>query len=166
MESRISKEGLKRSKANARVRTVLGLLLVCAIAFFVITHFGVSLPLVSMVVTGPSKDCVETRGPQILTDTEVRQLEVMDTGIERLKDSDEAIVRVENIDDTAGNVKVTLFCTNGNELGEMTKKIGVGEEQSFVFDAVKDCDLDYIIEPELLKWKVNRTVYVEGQECD
>ncbi|MBN1544875.1 hypothetical protein JW898_05445 [Candidatus Woesearchaeota archaeon] len=158
---------LSKMRKNNRTKTVIGLLLLIAVAYFLLTNFSIGdWPKFGAEISGASKSCIDVRGPKIMTDTVVEQLKVDDEGFVALRNENKAVLTLKNRDDEAGEVRVTVFCRNGDQQGEQKKKVEPGETAVFNFLDVADCDLDYIIEPELTKKRVNRTVYVTDSVCD
>ena len=163
----MEEEKLRRIRKDNRIKAVVGLFLLLAVGFFVWRHVELDgLPFVGMVISESSKECIEIKGPQVMTDTVVRPLEIEDLGFEVIRDKNRAVITVKNIDEEYGEVKVRVYCKNGNEQGRETKRIFAGSEEIFIFEDVNDCDLEYMIEPELLSKRVNKTVYVEDVVCE
>jgi hypothetical protein len=160
--------GTMTARRNSRrMKTFIGILLLLSLAYFVLTNFDLAdWPGMGLVIQGPSSTCVETRGPNVLTDTVIYQLKVEDKGFEAMRDRNRAVISVKNDDNRSGDVRVTLYCRNGDGQGDDTKKIAAGDTETFIFEDVKDCDLDYIIEPETFTTRVNRTVYVSESKCE
>lgn len=157
----------KHARKPKKMKRVIGILLIMAIAYFVFTNFDLAdWPKLGLVIEGPSQSCTEIRGPKTMTDTVIEQLEVEDRGFKALRDENKALIEVRNVDNVTGKVRVLLYCRNGNEQGEETKRIEPGEKAVFSFLDVEDCDLDYIIEPETMRKKVNKTVYVTDSVCE
>jgi hypothetical protein len=157
----------EQKNRKKRTKTVIGILLLIAIAYFVLTNFDLGdWPRLGMVIEGPSKTCTEIRGPKVMTDTVIEQLKVEDLGFKALRNENKAVITVRSKDEEAGNVRVIVYCRNGDQQGEETKRIEAGETAVFSFLDVDDCDLDYLIEPETIRKKVERTVYVDDSICE
>ena len=150
-----------------KMKKIIGILLLIAIAYFIFTNFDLAgWPKLGDVIEGPSKSCTEIRGPKTMTDTIIKQLEVEDLGFKALRDESKALIEVRNADNVTGKVRVVLYCRNGDEQGEDTKRLEPGEKTVFSFLDVDDCDLDYTIEPQTTRKKVNKTVYVTDSVCE
>jgi len=162
-----SKERIEQIKKNRRKKKIIGLLLLIVLGYMLFSNLDLGdLPWVGMTIKGPSKTCTEVRGPQTMTDTEVRDLEVMDMGFRADRNENRATITVANIDNVTGDVRVTLYCRNGNQQGELNKELDPGDEEIFTFLDVSDCELEYIIEPEIIKTRVERTAYVTDTVCE
>ncbi len=156
----------KKDNKN-RTKTVIGLLLLAAIAYFVLTNFNLGdWPKLGVKIEGPKTTCTEIRGPKTMTDTVIDRLKVEDLGFKVINDERRAEITVKNKDNATGEVRVTLYCRDGDEQGEEKKSIEAGESAVFSFLDVDDCDLDYIIEPETISRRVNKTVYVTDSVCE
>ncbi len=162
-----SRERGGKCNKNRRVKTLIGLLLLIAVAYFILTNFDLGdWPALGFAIRGPGQTCTEISGPKVMTDTVIEQLEVEDLGFQILRNENKALLKVRNKDDHAGNVRVLLYCRNGYQQGEQKKKIEPGDTETFSFLDVSDCELDYIIEPENIKRRVNRTAYVTDSVCE
>ena len=158
---------MSRIRKNNRMKRIIGFLLLTAIAYFIFTNFDLGdFPKAGFVIHGESNTCTEVRGPQVMTDTEIESLQIEDKGFQVLRNENKAVITVRNTDDTAGSVKVRLYCINGNEQGDIAKNLDPGETAVFSFLDIADCDLDYIILPDTIKRKVNKTVYVSDSGCE
>ncbi|HII72109.1 TPA: hypothetical protein HA265_05120 [Candidatus Woesearchaeota archaeon] len=165
-EGQITVHELRRIRRNNQKKAVIGFLLLLVVGYFIWTNFDIRLPWTGMVVTGEKTTCVETRGPKMLTDTVIKKLKVSDEGFEVSRSEDTAALKVRNADERDGTARVTLYCEDGDQQGENVKNIKAGETETFMFQDVAECDLSYVIEPQIIREQVNRTVYVSGQECD
>ena len=159
-------KNLKRMRKNNRMKAVIGTVLFLVIAYVIYTNGGVQLLKGSVVTEGEKTTCTEVRGPKDLTDTVTELLKVEDLGFAAIETSDLAEITVRNIDDRIGAVTVRLYCRNGEEQGVQTLSIPAGETETFVFMDVPDCDLDYIVEPDFVTRKVNRTGYSTDVLCE
>lgn len=154
-------------RKNRRKKRIIGLLFLIALGYFILTNFDLGdLPWVGLAIEGPKQTCTEIRGPKTMTDTEVSTLKVDDMGFKALRNENKAVLEVRNTDDVSGDVRVTVYCVNGDQQGEQKKTLEPGETGVFSFLDVRDCDLDYIVEPELIKTRVNKTVYVTDSVCE
>jgi len=157
----------KRTRKNKRAKMIIGTLLLIAVAYFLFTNFDLSdWPKFGIVAEGSKTTCTEIRGPKMMTDTVVEKLRVRDAGFKAVSDERRAELTVENTDNISGEVRVMLFCRDGEEQGEQKKTIEAGSAGVFTFLGVDDCDLDYIIQPELMTRRVNRTSYVTDTSCE
>jgi hypothetical protein len=157
----------KRKKRNQRMKTAIGMLLLIAVAYFILTNFDLpGWPRLGIILEGPKATCTEIRGPKTVTDTVVEKLKVRDAGFRVVSDERRAELTVENTDNTSGEVRVMLFCRDGEQQGEQKQPIAAGATGTFTFLDVDDCDLDYIIQPELLTRKVTRTAYATDTSCE
>ena len=157
----------EKTKKNKKGKTIIGILLLIAIVYFILTNFSLGdWPKLGLVLEGHSKTCIEIRGPKEMTDTVITQLKVEDMGFKALWNENKAVLNVRNKDNITGEVRVMLYCRNGNEQGDETKQIEPGETAVFSFLDVEECDLDYIIEPETMRKKVKKTVYVTDSVCE
>lgn len=156
-DEKLGKEKLSQIRKDNRRKAILGFLLVVAIGFFVWRHIGLGLPVIGLLVQEKGTQ-LETEGPEYMVDTEVKPLKVETEGFEAVRKEDNAVIKVRNEDEIDGEVEVRLYCKDGKEQGREKKEIASGEEEIFVFEKVEDCDLDYLIEPELVRKRVNRTV--------
>lgn len=162
-----SMETADKGNKNRRVKTVIGLLLLIAVAYFILTNFDFGdWPALGFAIRGPGQTCTEIRGPKVMSDTVIEQLEVEDLGFRILRNENKAVLKVRNKDERAGEVRVTLYCRNGYQQGDQEKDIDPGETETFRFLDVSDCELDYIIEQENVKRRVNKTVYVTDSVCE
>ncbi|MBW2968235.1 hypothetical protein KY362_07150 [Candidatus Woesearchaeota archaeon] len=164
----MDEQQLRLMRKNNRTKGIIGLFLLIAVGYLIYTNVELGhLPWAGMVVEGPKQTCTETRGPKVLTDTVVEQLQIDDLGFEALKSEDKAVIKVKNTDEVGGDVRVMLYCRNGDQQGDLTKHLIPGEEALFLFEDVADCDLDYIIEPELLRRTVEKSFeYSADVSCE
>ena len=148
-------------------KKILGLLLLVVLIHFIFTNFSLDdWPKIGMMLKGESKTCIEIKGPKVMTDTIIEQLKVDDIDFKVMRNENRAIITIENKDNRTGDVRVLLYCRNGDEQGEQSKTIRAGESEVFSFIDINDCDLDYIIEPDTIHRRVNRTVYVSNSVCE
>jgi hypothetical protein len=114
----------KRIKKNQRAKKIIGILLLIAIAYFVLTNFDFpGWPRFGVLMDGPKTTCTEIRGPKMMTDTVVEKLQVRDAGFKAVSDERRAELTVENIDNVSGEVRVMLFCRDGEQQGEQKKRV-------------------------------------------
>jgi hypothetical protein len=157
---------LQKLRKNERMKRIIGILLLIAVAYFILTNFDIpGWPGFGIISEGPKATCTEIRGPTIVTDTVVEKLSVTDAGFKVMSDERRAELDVTNTDSISGEVRVMLFCRDGEEQGEQKQTLPAGATGKFTFLDVDDCDLDYIIQPELTTRKVNRTSYSTDTSC-
>jgi len=157
----------KRKEKNERNKKIIGFLLLAAVAYVLITNFDLAdWPKLWVKIEGPKETCTEIRAPKTMTDTEISQLKVNDLGFKVVDAENRAELTVQNTDDETGEVRVLLYCRDGEQQGEEKKSISAGETAVFTFLDTEDCDLDYIIEPEMMKKRVTKTVYVNDSVCE
>jgi hypothetical protein len=158
---------MQQKEKNQKVKKAIGILLLIAIAYFLLTNFDLAdWPKFGVKIEGPTKTCTEIRAPKTMTDTEISQLKVNDLGFKVVDAENRAELTVQNVDNITGEVRVLLYCRNGAQQGDDRKSIGAGETAVFTFFDTEDCDLDYIIEPEMMKKRVTKTVYVNDSVCE
>ena len=163
----VSADRLIRIKKNRLKKKIIGLLLIIAIAYFILSNFDLGdLPLTGMIITGESTTCTEIRGPSTMTDTEVRDLQIEDRGFQVLRNENKATISIRNTDNQSGSVRVMLFCSDGTKQGEDTRTLDSGETQVFNFLDVRDCELDYMIEPGVITARVEKTTYTTDTVCE
>jgi hypothetical protein len=147
-------------------RKLIGIALIIVLAHFIFTNFSLDdWPKVGFVIKGQPETCTEIRGPKTMTDTVIEQLDVDDTDFRVLRNENKAVITIRNRDTVEGDVRVRLYCVNGAEIGDLTKRLDPGESALFNFLDVPDCDLDYYVQPDTVKMTVNRTVQVSTSAC-
>ena len=154
----------QRHLKNSRRKRVIGILLVIAILYSVVSNLDLGWPS-GFAIKEQGETCVETKGPKEVTDTIVQALDIEEMGFKVLVDEGKAVLSIRNRDNVTGKVRVIVYCVNGAEQGEQRKSINPGETEVFNFLDVEDCDLDYYIDPETVTRKVSRTVEGEDVEC-
>lgn len=148
-------------------KKIIGLLLLVVLIHFIFTNFRFDdWSKIGITLNGATTTCTEIRGPKVVTDTIIEQLKVDDTGFKVVRNENRAIITIENKDNRTGEVRVLLYCRNGDEQGEESKIMLAGESAEFNFIDVRDCDLDYIVECDTVRRRVNRTVYVSNSVCE
>lgn len=160
-------DGPRRLNEKPRLaKRLIGIALIIVLAHFILTNFDLDdWPKVGLAIEGSRETCTEISGPETMTDTITEPLDVTDTGFRVMRNENKAVLTIENTDDAEGDVRVRLYCVNGKEVGDMTKTLSPGKSAVFNFLDVPDCDLDYYIQPDTVRRKVNRTVRVSKSTC-
>ncbi|MBW2965041.1 hypothetical protein KY363_06295, partial [Candidatus Woesearchaeota archaeon] len=154
-----------RRERNRKVERVIGILLLISIAYFIYSNFGISWPVSGRAVHS-SESTLQQCGPRTLTETYPEQLRVRELGFRVLNDERKAVLEVVNADDVPGEVRVTIYCINGDAQGEQVSTIEPGRTEIFSFLDVPDCDLEYYVSPGIVYRQRNISV-ASGQEgCD
>lgn len=147
-------------------KKLIGIALIIVLAHLILTNFSFDdWPKIGFAIKGQPESCIEISGPKTITDTVVEQLDVDDTDFRVLRNENKAVITIKNRNAVEGYVRVRLYCVNGAEVGDLTKRLDPGESALFNFLDVPDCELDYYVQPDTIKRTVNRTVQVSNSAC-
>lgn len=149
---------------DRKVKRWIGVMLLIAIAYFVYSNFPISWPISGLVVHISGQQ-VQTCGPRTLTETYPEQLKVSETGFRVITAEHKAVIELVNTDDVPGEVRVIVYCIDGDSQGEQMRQIEPGMTEVFNFLDVADCDLEYYISPGMVYRQRNITVAAGDADC-
>jgi hypothetical protein len=146
-----------------KIRTIIGWTLVIVVVYVVLTNIEI-IPTMKYVIQGESSTCIQIRGPTMVTDTVIDQLNISVDAFEVGEGI--ALLTIKNACNVSGHVNVQISCMGNGDVESQNIFISAFEKREIEFLGVPDCDLAYNIEPQLVTRRVNRTVYVNDTDCE